>query len=146
MRPRWLSVRLPWVGPLVPTVIHLPVSVVWAAVGSHEPPLVLLAWQLVEWPLAAFISLATMSPLLLLLHRLGVVLPGSRAVRVSLAVLFSVAASLTVWMAPPGGLLALAVWCFGFVAAAAAESAASKPDRRGVRGGQPASDPAPSAS
>jgi hypothetical protein len=135
MRPRRLSARLPWVGPLVPTVVHLPVSVAWAAVGSQEPPLVLLAWQLVAWPLAAFISLATMSPLLLLLRRRDVVLPGSRAVRVGLAVLFSVAASLTFWIAPSGAMSALAVWCFAFIAAICAESAASKWDRRNTHGG-----------
>jgi len=89
--------------------------------SSHEAPGAVLAWQVVAWPLFALVSLATMSPLLWLLKRFSLVLPGGRPAQLLVALCFSVAASLAFLLGRQGAGALVAAWCLGFVAAFAFE-------------------------
>ena len=113
--------RLPWVGPLLPSALHLPIAFAWAVISSHEAPGAVLAWQVVAWPLAAFVCLATMSPVLWLLARLSLSLPGGSQIRLVAGLCFSVAASLAFLLGPQGAGSLVAAWFLALVAALAFE-------------------------
>ena len=121
--------RLPWVGPILPSLIHLPTALAWAVATSHETPCAVLAWQAAAWPLLAFVSLATMSPLLWLVKRMRVELPGSNRVVLAGGSCFGVAASLAFLFGARGVSAFVAVWCLAFLAALAFEQWFAMPRR-----------------
>ena len=69
-----LSLRLPWVEPLLVASLHVPLSgLAWLVFGGglqrfHQLKMV-LAWQLAAWPMLAGLALATLSLPLALLSR-----------------------------------------------------------------------------
>lgn len=65
---RTTAMRLPWIEPLLPPCIHVAAVWVWAKISGHEDPYAVFAWQLVAFPLLAFVAVATMSPLLKLAY------------------------------------------------------------------------------
>lgn len=113
--------RLPWFGPFLASVLHLPVTFAWAVASAHGGHWGLLAWQAVGWPMLFLMLLVTMSPLLRLLERRRVPLPGSRRGLLTVGLCFNAAGTLTLLMGPPNVAATAGAWCLGFVAAAAFE-------------------------
>jgi hypothetical protein len=113
--------RFPWFGPFLAAVLHLPVTFAWAVVTAHGGHWALLGWQAVGWPLLFLMLLFTMSPLLRLLERRRLPLPGNRRALLALGLCFNAAGTLTLLMGPPDAATTAGAWCLGFVAAAAFE-------------------------
>jgi hypothetical protein len=117
--------------PLVPPTLNIAFVPVWSILTGHPTSAAAaMAWQFIAWFGLEAACLATIYPLLWLLHRQIVAIPVSTSLATAFAVVFSGCSSFALFGPIQAQGHVLASWAFAFMAAALAFSAFQSWHRR----------------